>query len=57
MFYPFVDRDGFDGNGSTATCYGLDSPGFKLRWKQEIFSTPYPSRPALGPNQPPLQWV
>jgi hypothetical protein len=28
-----------------------------LLWKQEVISSPYPSRPALEPNQPPLQWV
>jgi len=57
MFYSFVVRDSFDGTGGTVTGYGLDGPGFKPQWKQKIFSSPYPSRPALGPNQPPLQWV
>jgi hypothetical protein len=55
--YSFADRDSFDGIASTASRYGLDGPGFKPRWKQEIFSSPYPSRLALGPYQPPLQWV
>ena len=36
-----------------ATDYGLDGPEIESRWG-EIFS---PSRPALGPTQPPVQWV
>ena len=36
-----------------ATDYGLDDPGIESRWG-EIFR---PSRPALRPTQPPVQWV
>ena len=36
-----------------ATDYGLDGPGSNPG-VDEIFS---PSRPALGPTQPPIQWV
>ena len=36
-----------------ATDYGLDGPGSNLGW-DEIFR---PSRPALGPTQPPVKWV
>ena len=35
------------------TDYGLDVPGIQSRW-DEIFR---PSRPVLGPTQPPVQWV
>ena len=36
------------------TRYGLESPGFELRWGQEIFP-PHPSRSALQPTQTPVQ--
>ena len=35
------------------TDYGLDGPGIVSRWG-EIFR---PSRPTMGPTQPPVQWV
>ena len=38
---------------SIATDYGLDGPGIESPWG-EIFR---PSRPGLGPTQPPVQWV
>ena len=37
-----------------ATRYGLDGPGIESRWGRDF---PHPSRPALGPTQPPIQWV
>ena len=37
-----------------ATGYGLDSPGIESRWGQNFLHLP---RPALGPTQPPVQWV
>jgi hypothetical protein len=32
----------------------LDGPGIESRWGRDF---PHPSRPALGPNQPPIQWL
>ena len=37
-----------------ATGYGLDGPGIEFRWGRDF---PYLSTPALGPTQPPIQWV
>ena len=45
---------GRDGSVGIATRYGLDGPGIESRWRRDF---PHPSRPALGPNQPPVQWV
>ena len=36
------------------TRYGLDGPGIKSRWGRDF---PHPSRPALRPTQPSIQWV
>ena len=40
--------------GGIATLYGLGGLGFELRWGLGI---PHPSRTALSPIQPPVQWV
>jgi len=47
----------FSGPGSSvgiATSYGLDGQGIEFRWGQDFSHL---SRPALGPTQPPVQWV
>jgi hypothetical protein len=46
-----------DGSVGIATGYGLDDRGVGVpsRVKNFLFSTS--SRPALGPTQPPIQWV
>jgi hypothetical protein len=37
--------------------YELDNPGFESRQGLEIFHFITAFRPALGPTQPPIQWV
>ena len=37
-----------------ATDYGLDGSGIESRWGRDF---QHLSRPALGPTQPPVQWI
>ena len=46
-----LDRDSAVG---IVTRYGLDGPWIESRWGRDF---PHASRPALGPTQPPVQWV
>jgi hypothetical protein len=46
-----VDRDCSFG---IATRYWLDGPGIESRWGRDFL---HPSRPSMGPTQPPIQWV
>jgi hypothetical protein len=46
-----ADRDSAVG---IATPYALDGPGIESRWRRDFLQ---PSRSALGPTQPPLQWI
>jgi hypothetical protein len=36
------------------TGFGLDGSGIEYRWGRDFLHT---SRPALGPTQPPMEWV
>ena len=49
-----VGAVGRDSAVGIATRYRLDGPGIESRWGR-LF--PHPLRPALGANQPPMQWV
>jgi hypothetical protein len=49
--FTFVGRDSVD---ATAIRYGLDGLEIESRWGKDF---PHPPRPALGPTQPPIQWV
>jgi len=45
------------GRGSSvgiATRYGLDGAGIESRWGRDF---PHPSKLAMGPTQPPIQWL
>jgi hypothetical protein len=37
-----------------ATGYGLEDPGIEFWWGRDF---PHLSGPALGPTQPPVQWI
>ena len=45
---------GRDSSVSIVTGYGLDGLGIESQWGRDF---PHPSRPALEPTQPPIQWV
>ena len=45
---------GRDSSVGIATRYGLDGLGIESRLGRDF---PHPSRPVLGPTQPPVQWV
>ena len=53
-FLEFRLKKGRDSSVSIANHYGLDGPGIEFRWGRDF---PHPSRPVLGPTQPPVQWV
>jgi hypothetical protein len=43
-----------DSSVGIETRYGLDGPAIESRWGRDLA---HPSRPALGPTQPSVQWV
>ena len=52
--YKLESECGPDSSVGIATGYGLDGPGIESRWGRDFLHL---SRPALGPTQPPVQWV
>ena len=47
----WVSRDSSVG---ILTRYWLDDPGIESRWGRDF---PHPSKPTLGPTQPPIPWL
>jgi hypothetical protein len=54
IFTFYLCTCGPDSSVGIATDYELDGPGIESRWGCDFLHT---SRPALGPTQPPVQWV
>ena len=48
------NEGGLDSSVDTAIRYGLVGPGIESQWGRDF---PHPSRPALRPTRPPVQWV
>jgi len=53
LYCTYIPMGGPGSSVGIATDYGLDGVGIESRWG-EIFR---PSRPVLGPTQPPVKWV
>jgi len=53
IIYGMIQYGGPVSSVGTATDYGLDGPGIEF-WRGQEYP---PSRPALGPTHPPIQWV
>ena len=52
--FSFPEWNGWDSSVGIVIRYGLDSPGIEFRSGHNF---PHQSRQALGPTQPPIQWV
>ena len=50
----YILISGRDSSVGIVTRYGLDGARLESRWGRDF---PHPSRPALGPTQPPIQLI
>ena len=50
----YIRGRGQDSSVGITTRYGLDGPGIESRWGRDF---PHPTRTALVPTQPPMQWI
>jgi hypothetical protein len=56
LVYSYKPKCEPDSSGSIVSDYGLDDRAIGVRGER-IFPVVSVSRPALGPTQPPVQWV
>jgi len=54
LLFVFALMCGLSSVVGIATGYGLDGPGIESRWGRDFLNL---SRLAMGPAQPPVQWV
>ena len=54
FIYNLVFKVGRYSSVGIANRYGLDGPAIKFRWGRDFL---HPSRAAVGPTRPPMQWV
>jgi len=54
MYINYARAVGRDSSAPIATRCGLHGPGIETGWRRDF---PHLSRPAVGPTQPPVQWV